>query len=140
MISCLGVSHHFAFNKKNSITFFLFPLHFFFCFAHVCLHVLFSQFMDVIPIHPECLFSAAALRGVALTRGRAAAVAARGAYNAAALAATAAFRHTTPLATAATALPLAYVYILSLFTFSVIRFAQYLLLYSSCACQEMRLI
>uniref|UniRef100_A0A8W8HZY8 RRM domain-containing protein n=2 Tax=Magallana gigas TaxID=29159 RepID=A0A8W8HZY8_MAGGI len=54
--------------------------------------------------------NAAALRGVALTRGRAAAVAARGAYNAAALAATAAFRHTTPLATAATALPLAGVY------------------------------
>ncbi|XP_078318271.1 RNA binding protein fox-1 homolog 1-like isoform X6 [Crassostrea virginica] len=54
--------------------------------------------------------NAAALRGVALTRGRAAAVAARGAYNAAALAATAAFRHTTPLATAATALPLAGMY------------------------------
>lgn len=80
---------------------------------YVCMYY-FSQFMDVIPIRPECLFSAAALRGVALTRGRAAAVAARGAYNAAALAATAAFRHTTPLATAATALPLAYVYILSL--------------------------
>lgn len=80
---------------------------------YVCMYY-FSQFMDVIPIRPECLFSAAALRGVALTRGRAAAVAARGAYNAAALAATAAFRHTTPLATAATALPLAYVYIFCL--------------------------
>ncbi|KAK3090596.1 hypothetical protein FSP39_012991 [Pinctada imbricata] len=48
--------------------------------------------------------NAAALRGVALTRGRAAAVAARGAYNAAAVAAAAAFRAPTPLATAATAL------------------------------------
>lgn len=126
MISCLGVSHHFALKKKEkkcnifslSITFFL--------HMYVCMYY-FSQFMDVIPIRPECLFSAAALRGVALTRGRAAAVAARGAYNAAALAATAAFRHTTPLATAATALPLAYVYILSLFSFIVLRNAQYLL-------------
>ncbi|KAL5017837.1 hypothetical protein ScPMuIL_003559 [Solemya velum] len=51
--------------------------------------------------------NAAALRGVALTRGRAAAVAARGAYSAAAAAAAAAaaFRHPAPLATAATALP-----------------------------------
>ncbi|KAL3877337.1 hypothetical protein ACJMK2_035062 [Sinanodonta woodiana] len=48
--------------------------------------------------------SAAALRGVALTRGRAAAVAARGAYTAAAAAAAAALRHPSPLATAATAL------------------------------------
>ncbi|XP_064594502.1 RNA binding protein fox-1 homolog 2-like isoform X6 [Liolophura sinensis] len=47
--------------------------------------------------------NAAALRGVALTRGRAAA--ARGAYTAAAAAAAAAFRHPAPLATAATALP-----------------------------------
>lgn len=128
MISCLGVSHHFALKKKRKkfITYFLFPLQFFFLHMYVCMYY-FSQFMDVIPIRPECLFSAAALRGVALTRGRAAAVAARGAYNAAALAATAAFRHTTPLATAATALPLAYVYILSLFSFIVLRNAQYLL-------------
>lgn len=127
MISCLGVSHHFALKKKKEKKYNIFSLSITFFFAHVCLHVLFSQFMDVIPIRPECLFSAAALRGVALTRGRAAAVAARGAYNAAALAATAAFRHTTPLATAATALPLAYVYILSLFSFIVLRNAQYLL-------------
>lgn len=54
-------------------------------------------------------FSAAALRGVALTRGRAAAAIAanRGVYSAAALAAAAAVRHPTPLATAATALPYA---------------------------------
>ncbi|XP_021376593.1 RNA binding protein fox-1 homolog 3-like isoform X5 [Mizuhopecten yessoensis] len=54
--------------------------------------------------------AAAALRGVALTRGRAAAaVAARGAYAnvAAAAAAAAAFRHPTPLAATATALPYA---------------------------------
>lgn len=51
---------------------------------------------------------AAALRGVALTRGRAAAVAARGAYTAAAAAAAAAaFRHPTPLTTTAAALPYA---------------------------------
>ncbi|XP_060071365.1 RNA binding protein fox-1 homolog 3-like isoform X8 [Ylistrum balloti] len=52
--------------------------------------------------------AAAALRGVALTRGRAAAaVAARGTYAnvAAAAAAAAAFRHPTPLAATATALP-----------------------------------
>ncbi|XP_060071361.1 RNA binding protein fox-1 homolog 3-like isoform X4 [Ylistrum balloti] len=52
--------------------------------------------------------NAAALRGVALTRGRAAAaVAARGTYAnvAAAAAAAAAFRHPTPLAATATALP-----------------------------------
>ena len=51
--------------------------------------------------------NAAALRGVALTRGRAAAaaVAARGVYSAAALAAAAAVRHPQPLATAATAIP-----------------------------------
>ncbi|CAE1293760.1 RBFOX [Acanthosepion pharaonis] len=52
--------------------------------------------------------TAAALRGVALTRGRAAAVAARGAYTAAAAAAAAAaFRHPTPLTTTAAALPYA---------------------------------
>ncbi|XP_046583189.1 RNA binding protein fox-1 homolog 3-like isoform X5 [Haliotis rubra] len=53
--------------------------------------------------------NAAALRGVALTRGRAAAagLAARGAYTAAAAAAAAAFRHPTPLAATATALPYA---------------------------------
>lgn len=52
--------------------------------------------------------NAAALRGVALTRGRAAAVAARGAYTAAAAAAAAAaFRHPTPLTTTAAALPYA---------------------------------
>ncbi|XP_025101089.1 RNA binding protein fox-1 homolog 2-like isoform X4 [Pomacea canaliculata] len=53
--------------------------------------------------------NAAALRGVALTRGRAAAaVAARGAYTAAAAAAAAAaLRHPTPLAAAPTAIPYA---------------------------------
>ncbi|XP_062604551.1 RNA binding protein fox-1 homolog 2-like isoform X4 [Saccostrea cucullata] len=69
-----------------------------------------ARVMTKKPVAAPTIPNAAALRGVALTRGRAAAVAARGAYNAAALAATAAFRHTTPLATAATALPLAGVY------------------------------
>ena len=46
-----------------------------------------------------CSVSAAALRGAAIARGRAV----RGAYTAAAAAA--AFRHPTPLATAATGLP-----------------------------------
>ena len=61
----------------------------------------------MLSIHVNNHFSAAALRGVALTRGRAAAaaVAARGVYSAAALAAAAAVRHQTPLATAATAIP-----------------------------------
>lgn len=56
----------------------------------------------------HAFFTAAALRGVALTRGRAAAaaVAARGAYTAAAAAA-AAMRHPTPLAAAPTAIPYA---------------------------------
>ncbi|XP_061181944.1 RNA binding protein fox-1 homolog 3-like isoform X3 [Saccostrea echinata] len=69
-----------------------------------------ARVMTKKPVAAPTIPNAAALRGVALTRGRAAAVAARGAYNAAALAATAAFRHTAPLATAATALPLAGVY------------------------------
>jgi RNA binding protein fox-1 len=53
-----------------------------------------------IPNAAATCVSAAALRGVAFTRGRA-----RGAYTAAAAAAAAAFRHPTPLATAATGLP-----------------------------------
>ncbi|XP_041362586.1 RNA binding protein fox-1 homolog 3-like isoform X3 [Gigantopelta aegis] len=62
------------------------------------------------PTIPNDYLSAAALRGVALTRTRAA-VAARGAYAAAATAAAAAaLRHPTPLAATATALPYAGLY------------------------------